>query len=300
MLDRRNVVTLLFAGIVLHAGPAFAQAPDRLKVVATFSILADFVRQVGGDRVEVTTLVGPDADAHVYSPTPADSRRLAEARVEVTNGLRFEGWMARLIRSSGTKAPVIEAAKGTKPLGADPHGHGHGVDPHAWQSVANAKVYVANIRDALAGADPAGGAAYEANADAYLKELDALDAEIRAEVARIAPERRRIITSHEAFAHFEAAYGVDVVAPQGVSTEAEASAKDVARIIQQIRRERIPAVFVETISDRRVMDRIAEETGARIGERLYSDALSGPDGPAATYIAMMRHNMRALGAALAR
>jgi zinc/manganese transport system substrate-binding protein len=299
MLARRNVVTLLFLALAVAAGPAAAQ--PKLKTVATFSILADFVRQVGGDRVEVTALVGPDGDAHVYSPTPADSRRLAEARLIVANGLGLEGWMSRLIRASGTTASVVEAAKATKPLkGADAHGHGHGADPHAWQNVGNAKVYVAAIRDALAAADPDGRAAYEAQAAAYLKDLDGLDAEIRATVAQIPPERRRVITSHEAFAHFEAAYGIDFVAPQGVSTEAEPSAKDVARIIQQIRRERIPAVFVETIADRRVIERIAQETGAQVGERLYSDALSDANGPAPTYIAMMRHNMRALGAALLR
>lgn len=299
MPARRNVVTLLVLALALGAGPAVAQ--PKLKTVATFSILADFVRQVGGDRVEVTALVGPDGDAHVYSPTPADSRRLAEARLVVANGLGLEGWMTRLIRASGTRAPVVEAARGTPPLrSADAHGHGHGADPHAWQNVGNAKVYVAAIRDALAAADPDGRAAYEAQATAYLKDLDALDAEIRATVAQIPPERRRVITSHEAFAHFEAAYGIDFVAPQGVSTEAEPSAKDVARIIQQIRRERIPAVFVETIADRRVIERIAQETGAQVGERLYSDALSDANGPAPTYIAMMRHNMRALGAALLR
>ena len=301
MLTRRNVITLLCLAPACAAGPAAAQGAAKLKTVATFSILADFVRQVGGERVEVTALVGPDGDAHVYSPTPADSRRLAEAGLVVMNGLGFEGWMARLVRASGTKAPVIEAARGTKPLkGADSHGHGHGVDPHAWQSVANARIYVAAIRDALLAADPEGRGTYESHAAAYLKDLDALDAEIRATVAQVPPERRKVITSHEAFAHFEAAYGIDFVAPQGVSTESEPSAQGIARIIQQIRRERIPAVFVETISDRRVMDRIAQETGATIGERLYSDALSDASGPAATYIDMMRHNMRAIGAALAR
>ena len=301
MPHRRNIIILLFAGAVLAAGPALAQGPAPLKAVATFSILADLVRQVGAGRVEVTALVGPDGDAHVYSPTPADSRRLAEARLVVANGLGFEGWMARLIRASGTKAPVVEAAKGTKPLkGTDAHGHGHGVDPHAWQNVGNAKLYVGAIRDALVAADPEGRGTYEANAAAYLKELDALEAEIRTAVAAIPPERRKVITSHGAFAHFEAAYGIDFIAPQGVSTEAEASAQGIARIIQQIRRDRIPAVFVESIADRRVIGRIAQETGARIGERLYSDALSGSGGPAPTYIAMMRHNMRALGAALAR
>jgi zinc/manganese transport system substrate-binding protein len=164
--------------------------------------------------------------------------------------------------------------------------------------VANAKAYVATIRDALAKADPEGREAYRANAAAYLARLDELDAEIRATVARIPPERRRVITSHDAFGYFEDAYGLDFIAPQGVSTEAEASARGVARIIQQIRRERVPAVFVETITDARLVERIAAETGAKVGERIYSDALSGPDGPAPTYIDMMRHNIRAFGSAL--
>jgi zinc/manganese transport system substrate-binding protein len=197
----------------------------------------------------------------------------------------------------------VEAAKGTPPVRGEANGHGHahgGSDPHAWQNIGNAKLYVAAIRDALIAADPAGREAYETNAAGYLKQLEALEAEVKAAIDRIPAERRKIITSHDAFAHFEAAYGVDFVAPQGVSTEAEASAKDVARIIQQIRREGIPAVFVETISDPRLVERIAKETGAAIGGRLYSDALSSPDGPAATYIGMMQHNMRAIGAALSR
>ena len=286
--------------LIVPAG-AWAQPAGKLKVVASFSIVGDFVRNVGGERIDLVTLVGPDGDAHVYSPTPADGRRLAEARVVFVNGLGFEGWMNRLVRSSGTKAAVVETAKGASTINEAGRGHGHGagaVDPHAWQSIANARVYVANIRDALIAADPAGKEAYEANAAAYAAKLDALEQEVRSAVERIPPERRRIITSHEAFAYFEQAYGIDFVAPQGVSTEAEASARDVARIIEQIRKERIGAVFVENISDPRLIQRIAKETGAKIGERLYSDALSGPDGPAATYIDMMRHNIRALSAAL--
>jgi zinc/manganese transport system substrate-binding protein len=256
--------------------------------------------------VEVTTFVGPNGDAHVYSPTPADGRRLTEARIIFTNGLKFEGWIDRLIKSSGTKAVKVEASKGVKTLGGEEsghshghgHDHGHGVDPHAWQSIGNAKIYVANIRDALIAADADGKAAYEANAAGYLAKLDALDAEIKGTVAGIPAERRKIITSHDAFRYFEDAYGIDFVAPQGVSTEAEASAKDVARIIQQIKRTKIKAIFVENVSDARLMERIAQETGARIGERVYSDALSEPNGPAGTYIDMMRHNIRAFSSAL--
>jgi zinc/manganese transport system substrate-binding protein len=290
----------MFAAIPFAAG-AQEKPAEKPKVVATFSILGDLARSVGGDRVEVSTLVGPDGDAHVYSPTPADGRRLADAALVVANGLKLEGWMARLIKSSGTKARIVEATKGVQPIKADEHGHDHDhaeVDPHAWQSVANVKLYVANIRDGLVAADPAGKAAYEANATAYLAKLDDLDREVRAAVEAIPKDRRRIITSHDAFGYFQKAYGIAFVAPQGVSTEAEASAKDFGKIIQQIRRERIPAVFLENVSDPRLAERIAKESGARIGGRLYSDALSAPDGPAGTYIDMMRHNIRALGAAL--
>ena len=298
MLTRRAA---LAGGLALLTSPlaAAAQGASRFKAVATFSILGDLVRQVGGKRVEVTTLVGPNGDAHVYSPTPADGRRLTDARVVFTNGLNFEGWIDRLIKSSGAKAPKVEASRGVKPLEDREHGHGHGsLDPHAWQSIGNAKIYAANIRDALIAADPDGKAAYEAQAAAYLARLDEVEAEAKGLAARIPPERRKIITSHDAFRYFEAAYGIDFVSPQGVSTESEASAKDVGRIIQQIRREKIAAVFVENVSDARLMERIAKETGARIGERVYSDALSEPGGPAGTYIDMMRHNIRAFSAAL--
>jgi zinc/manganese transport system substrate-binding protein len=304
MPTRRNAVSLLLGCLALAATPlmAMAQNPDKLKVVATFSILGDLARNVGGDRVEVMTLVGPNGDAHVYSPTPADGRRLTEAKVVFSNGLKFEGWIDRLIRSSGAKASAIEAAKGVKPLKGEEesgHGHGHaGIDPHAWQSIGNAKIYVANIRDALIAADAAGKSIYEANAAEYLKKLDDLDQEIKGLVARIPADRRKIITSHDAFRYFEDAYGIDFVSPQGVSTDAEASAKDVARIIQQIKRERITAVFVENVSDARLMERIAKETGARIGSQVYSDALSEPNGQAGTYIDMMRHNIRAFSTAL--
>jgi zinc/manganese transport system substrate-binding protein len=301
MLQRRNVLTLLaIVSMFPLAAGAQEKPAEKPKVVATFSILGDLVRNVGGDRIEVSTLVGPDGDAHVYSPTPADGRRLADAALVVANGLKLEGWIGRLIKSSGTKGRVVEAAKGLQPLEAEgEHGHGHAeLDPHAWQSVANVKLYVANIRDGLIAADPAGKALYEANAAAYLARLDDLDKEVRAAIEAIPPDRRKIITSHDAFGYFQKAYGVVFVAPQGVSTEAEASAKDVGKIIRQIRREKIPAVFLENVSDPRLAQRIAQESGARIGGRLYSDALSGPDGPAGTYIDMMRHNIRALGAAL--
>ena len=291
MLSRRH---LLAAMVLVAASPAAAQ--ERLKVLATFSILGDLVKNVGGDRVEVSTLVGPDSDAHVYAPSPADARKVADAKVVIANGLGFEGWMNRLVRASGSKAPVVVASNGITVRKAGASGE---ADPHAWQSAANAKVYVANIRDALIAADPAGRASYQANTAAYLAKLDALDAEIKSAVTAIPADRRRIISSHDAFGYFQEAYGIEFIAPQGVSTEAEPSARDVARIIIQIRRLKIPAVFLENVSDPRLMQRIAQETGARIGGKLYSDALTSEKGDARTYIDLMRHNVKQLVTALA-
>jgi len=282
--------------LLLWYAPAVAQ--EKLKVVATFSILADFVKNVGGERVAVSALVGPNGDAHVYQPTPGDAKTLGDAKVVVTNGLGFEGWINRLVKASGTKAPMIVATKGIKPRKAeDDHGHGD-ADPHAWQSVANAKRYVENIRDALIAADPAAKDVYEANAAAYAAKLDALDAEVKAAIEKIPADRRRIITTHDAFGYFAAAYGVTFIAPQGVSTEAEVSARDVARIITQIRKQKIPAVFLENVTDKRLLERIGAESGARIGGTLYSDALTDEKGVAPTYLEMMRHNVKQLAAAL--
>jgi zinc/manganese transport system substrate-binding protein len=295
----RHVLAVAAAMLVLAAGPAGAQ--DKLKVVATFSILGDFVRQVGGDRIELTVLVGPNSDAHVYSPSPGDAKKIADAKLVITNGMGFEGWMSRLVKASGSKAPLIVATKGIKPRKTAGHGHGHDhgdADPHAWQSVANAKTYVGNIRDGLVAADPNGRAAYEANAAAYLAKLDALEREVREAVQRIPADRRKVISTHDAFGYFKEAYGIDFVAPQGVSTETEASARDVAKIITQIKRQKIPAVFMENISDPRLIKRISDETGARIGGTLYSDALTDEKGPASTYIDMIRHNIKALSTAL--
>lgn len=322
MISRR---LLLAAGLAAGlAGPALAQAPapaQKLPVVASFSILGDFVKQVGGDRVAVTTIVGPNGDAHVYQPTPADAKAVAAAKVVFVNGLGFEGWMDRLIKASGTKAPIVVATKGItprtgfeddddKPAGKDKHAHGKdkhdhkdahdhgGIDPHAWQSIANAKIYVANVRDGLIAADPDGRDAYTANAAAYTAKLDALEAEVKTAMAKIPADQRRIITSHDAFGYFGEAYGLTLIAPEGVSTESEASAKDVGRIIRQIKAQKIPAVFVENVTDPRLIQRIAKESGAKVGGELYSDALSDDKGPASTYIDMMHSNVRELSTAL--
>jgi zinc/manganese transport system substrate-binding protein len=290
-IDRRALLAGLCAALAGCVAPARAQTP--LPVVASFSILGDFVRNVGGDRVAVTTLVGPDSDVHVYTPSPADARRVAEAKLVVINGFGLEGWLPRLVQSSGGKATIVTATDGIAPRRL-----GSGADPHAWQSVANAKIYVANVRDALVRTDPAGEAVYVANARAYLTRLDALEAEVKSAVAQIPPARRQVISTHDAFGYFAAAYGIAFIAPQGVSTESEPGARDIATIVSQIKRERIPAVFLENITDPRLIRRIAAETGARIGGTLYSDSLTGEKGDAPTYIELVRHNIKALTSAL--
>jgi zinc/manganese transport system substrate-binding protein len=282
---------LIAFALLVAAVPA--RAADRLNVVASFSILGDFVRNVGGNSVNVTTLVGPDSDAHVYAPAPADAKKIADAKLVFVNGFGLEGWLPRLVQSAGGKATVVTATSGITPLKL-----GSDADPHAWQSIANAKIYVTNIRDALAAADPANAEAFKSNASAYLAQLDALDREVREAVAQIPENRRKVISAHNAFGYFAAAYGIEFIAPAGVSTESEASARDVARIITQIRSAKIPAVFLENITDPRLIGRIAAETGARVGGTLYSDSLTGEKGDSPTYIAMVRHNIKALTSAL--
>jgi zinc/manganese transport system substrate-binding protein len=280
--------------LVVVTSAVAARAQDRVNVVTSFSILGDFVKNVGGERVDVTTLVGPDGDVHVYTPAPADAKKIADAKLLVINGLGLEGWLPRLLQSSGSKAPIIIATKNIAPLKL-----GSDADPHAWQSVANAKIYVTNIRDALGAADPADAETFRTNTQAYLAELDALDREVREAIGKIPESRRKVISTHDAFGYFALAYGIKFIAPLGVSTESEASARDIAGIITQIKTAKIPAVFLENISDPRLIRQIAAETGARVGGTLYSDSLTGEKGDAPTYIDMVRHNIRALTSALA-
>jgi zinc/manganese transport system substrate-binding protein len=281
--------------LAILAGPAQAQPKQgTLKVVASFSILGDLVKNVGGERVEVTTLVGPDGDAHVYSPTPADAAKVSHAKLLVINGFGLEGWLPRLLQAAGSKAAIVTASKDVAPLKA-----GSDTDPHAWQSVVNVAKYVDNISDALAGADPSNADFFRKNADVYLAKLDALDKEVRQAIMQIPESRRKVISTHGAFGYFSAAYGIQFIAPLGVSTESEASARDVAAIISQVKSAHIPAVFLEKISDPRLMRRISAETGARVGGTLYSDSLTDEKGDAPTYIDMVRHNIKALTSALA-
>ncbi len=307
MFNRKSLIAAyLLAFSVLVSGSL--HAADKIKVIASFSIIGDLVRAVGGDRVEVAMLVGPNSNMHVFQPAPADAKRLFDAKLVVINGLGFEGWADRLVKASGYKGARIVATKGLKALAAeDDHAHGkkagkgpaHGrYDPHAWQESANVKLYVANIRAALIAVDPAGKTDYEKAAAEYLAKLDALEAEIREAYAGVPRAERRVITSHEAFRYYGDAYDIEFLAAQGVSGDAEPSARDVARLIRQIKQEGVKAIFVENITDVRLIERIAKETGASIGGTLYSDALSDAAGPAATYLDMMRHNTRLLSAAL--
>ncbi|MCK1652811.1 metal ABC transporter substrate-binding protein [Bradyrhizobium sp. 149] len=282
---------ILLCVLLLIASPL--HAAERLKVVASFSILADFVRNVGGDRIDLTTLVGADSDVHVYTPAPSDAKRIADAKLVIVNGLGLEGWLPRLVQSSGSKAQVVTVSAGIAPLKL-----GSAADPHGWQSVPNAKIYVTGIANALATVDPDDAEFFRAQAKAYLEKLERLDREVREAVAKIPPERRKVISTHDAFGYFAAEYGVQFIAPLGVSTETEPSARDIATIIGQIKAQKIPAVFLENISDDRLIRRIAAETGSKVGGTLISDGLTGEKGPAPTYIDMVRHNIKALTSAL--
>lgn len=276
----------LFAVTPLHAA-------EKLNVVASFSILADFVRNVGADRVNLTTLVGANSDVHVYTPAPSDAKRIADAKLVIVNGLGLEGWMPRLVQSSGSKALVVTASAGITPLKL-----GSDADPHAWQSIPNARIYVTNIGNALATASPDDAEFFRTQTKAYLEKLETLDREVRETIAKIPADRRKVISTHDAFGYFAAEYGIQFIAPLGVSTETEPSARDIAAIISQIRAAKIPAVFLENISDDRLIRRIAAETGAKVGGTLISDGLTGEKGPAPTYIDMVRHNIKALTSAL--
>jgi zinc/manganese transport system substrate-binding protein len=283
----------------LVAAPALAA---EVTAVASFSILGDMVARVGGDRVAVTTIVGPNADTHVYEPRPSDAAAVAGADIFFINGLGFEGWMDRLVEATAYKGPLVVASEGVASHEmaegeeheehADEHGHDHGeTDPHAWQSLTNGVLYVENIAKGLCAVDAAGCATYTANAEAYSAELTALDATVREELEAVPADKRKVITTHDAFGYFAEAYGVTFLAPEGISTDAEPSAADVARLITQIKAEGVSALFIENMSDPRLIQQIANETGVTLGGELYADALSEPDGPAPTYLDMFRHNV---------
>ncbi|MEM9096233.1 MAG: zinc ABC transporter substrate-binding protein [Pseudomonadota bacterium] len=281
-----------FIAAVLAAtalAPIAAQAEDKLQVVASFSILGDMVEQVAGDSAIVETIVGPDADAHLYSPNIADAKAVAGADVVFVNGMGFETWSDTLIENSGTEATVLVATEGVEPLLVDGE-----VDPHAWNALTNGVIYVTNIADGLAAADPANAAAYKANAEAYIAELTALDAEAKANLGELPENRRTVVTAHDAFGYLANAYGLEFLAPVGIDTEAEPSAQELATLVQQLKEKEVAALFVENITSPALIKQISDETGIEIGGRLFSDALSERGGPATSYVAMFRHNLLTL------
>ncbi len=303
--------TLRFLAALLAALLLSASAhAERLKVVASFSILADLCREIGGERIELHSLVAPGGDAHAYQPSPADARAIAEADVVVINGLGFEGWIERLLRAGGFVGRLVVASDGARLLSSDDgrHADGHqgpahetpGIDPHAWQDPANGRIYARNIALALARADVDGAADYLSRFETYASRLEALDLSYRARLSALPSTARRVVSSHDAFAYLGRAYGLEFLAPVGLSSAAQPSAAQVAALIRQIREAHIPAVFVESISDPRLIERIRSETGARVGGTLYSDALSPPGGEAPSYLAMLSHNLEVLTTALGK
>lgn len=282
----------------LCAAPAFSHAADKIPVMASFSILGDLMQVVGGDRVTVTTLVGPDEDAHVFEPKASDAKSLLQTQLLVTNGLDFEPWAQKLVRSTGYKGASVVASQGIKVLTSTGHKGKPGPDPHAWQDPAKVVVYVRNIAAALSKLDPASSAMYQANSQAYILQLEALDAEAKTAFSAIAVDKRKVITSHDAFGYFGAQYGIKFLAPQGMSTKSDPSAKQVASLIRQIQKEKIKAVFVENMTNPKLLAQLSKDAGVTVGPALYVDALSKAGGPADTYLKLIRHNVTQLVAGM--
>ncbi|MBM2884360.1 metal ABC transporter substrate-binding protein [Chromobacterium phragmitis] len=288
------------AALLLLGMPALALA--KLPVVASFSIIADMTREIGGDRVEVVSLVGPDQDAHVFQPSPADIKKVSAAKVLVVNGLGLEGWMSRLDKAANFRGVTVVASKGIKTRQAPEeehaegdHDHDHGdVDPHAWHDPARVQTYIHNISAGLIQADPAGKAEYQRRASEYAAKVQALDAWAKQQFASVPAAKRKMLTSHDAFGYLGEHYQLQVLAIQGVSTEAEASAKGVAQLTRQVRNERVKAVFMENMTDARLLKQLSTEAKVQIGGKLYADALSGPKGPAASYLQLMRYNVETI------
>lgn len=308
----KRVLLTCLTLLAFGANPAWSA--EKLPVVASFSVLGDMVKTIGGDDVDVTTLVGPDMDSHSFEPTPADGKAIASAKLLVINGLGFEGWIERLAQSAGYKGAIVTASAGIKTRemaeeeeghghehehGHDHHDeHGHAIDPHAWQSLRNGEIYAANIADALKKALPEKADAIQSRADAYIVQIKETDQWVRDQFAAIPQARRKIITSHDAFGYFGDAYGITFMSPEGLSTESEPTPKDVAELADQIKHEGVKKFFVENMSSPRLIEQIAKDTGATIGGTLFSDALSGPESQSPTYLDMFRNNAALMAAAM--
>lgn len=301
MKNLRQKLSAFLAAIALCTMATAGLAADKpLPVVASFSILGDLVRVIGGERVAVTTLVGANQDAHAFEPAPADAKSILQSRLLVTHGLGFEPWLQKLVNSAGYQGESVVVSQGVTPRRLPVEkGHAHAeIDPHAWQDPTNVIIYVRNIAAALSKVDPAGTAFFQRNSEAYARELQALDAWASAQFAAIPADKRKVITSHEAFGYFGAHYQIRFLAPQGFSTEAEASAREVAQLIRQIQREKIKAVFVENMSNPKLLAQLSKDAGVTVGPGLYVDALSAPGGPADSYLQLMRHNITQLAAGM--
>ncbi len=295
---------LALALILLFPTLAKAEEPKPIAVVASFSIIEDIVRRVGGDKVQVETIMGMGQDPHDFSPAPAQAAALTKAEIIVINCLYFEGWMHRLVKASETKAKLLVAGAGINPRILKPTDHDHHpgekkeemqIDPHAWQNLKNATVYARNIAGAFAAARPEWADTFKANAKAYIAEIEALDAQAKKVFAEIPVEQRKLVTTHDALGYFADAYGLTVLSPMGLNPHAQPSAKTLAPLIDQIKREGIRAVFLENMTDPRLIEQIAQETGAKVGGTLYTDSLT-PEAP--TYLAMMKSNIETISKAL--
>lgn len=287
---------LLAAVFALSSMAGLAQAKP-IEAVASFTVLADMVQNVGGDHVHVTSLIGPNGDPHAYEPTPNDAQALKRANLVFVSGLHLEGWLDRLIKASGYQGQPVVLSNGIKTRSMEEDGK-RITDPHAWNSAANGVVYVRNIISALQKADPANASDYQAKGEQYIQQLEQLDAYARAQVQAIPSGKRKVLTSHDAFGYFGDAYGVTFLSPLGFSTETEASAADVGKLIKQIKQEHVSTYFFENSSDPRLVKQIADASGAQPGGGLYVESLSPADGPAPTYAQMFRYNVDKLTAAM--
>ena len=294
------------ASVAILLSVGVAEAAERIKVVATFSVIGDMVTNVAGDRVDLVTLVGPGGDTELFKPSMADGKSVAEAKIVLMNDLNdeFEPWLEPLLKQvkfSGTKIVVSRGAKtftSNEERAPRSKSAEEEIDQHAWLDPKNGVIYVRNIAAALAKSDPANAADYRARAAAYIKELQAIDAWAKAEIAALPPARRRVLASHDSLQYLAKAYGITLLSINGWTNNSEPSAAELARLAQQIRRENIHALFLDSITDPRAMQQIAKETGASIGGTLYGDALSKPGEEADTYLKMLRHDVATLKAGM--
>jgi zinc/manganese transport system substrate-binding protein len=272
----------------------------KLQVIASFSIIGDMVKQVGGDKVEVTTLVGPNGDVHLFEPSPEDAKNIANADIIFVNGLGMEGWLDRLISSSGYDGQVVELAKNVKTINISEKKDDKPAvaDPHAWQDISNGKIYIDNIRNALVKRDKKNAKVYEQNAQKYIVRLSDLNSWVKNEINKVPSGKRKVITSHDSFRYFAEAYDIEFFAPQGISSDSQPSAGDMAKLEDQMLRKEIKAVFFENMTDQRLTRQLEKDVGAKIGGVLYSDALSEPTGPAGTYFDMFKNNVPKLVTAM--